>query len=634
MCGLYFSVGFKAPRSSIDLVRHRGPDALHWHTETVAGKPVSLGFARLKIIDLSDQANQPFQSNDGDYSLLFNGAIYNYIELREELEQAGHHFETSSDTEVLLKAFMQWDSSMLSRLSGMFSFVIFQRSTARIFAARDRFGIKPLYYHQNGENIAFASEIKQLLELPDIGRQLNLEAAFDFLEGGLTDHLPETFFKNIFQLQGGKLIDFTFTEDLQIVHPISWHDRKIARRKLSLSAAATEFKYRFTASVKRHLRADVRVGSCLSGGLDSSAIVCEVASGGDIELNTFTAVFPGETVDEARFAEAVTHHCPTTNANIVRPEIKSLAPTLAKLLWHQDEPFGSMSILVQWEVFAAAQKAQMKVMLDGQGADELLAGYHPGYVYYFMELIAKGRFLRLWRSVRECRSVHGYSVYGQLRLAITKILLASPLRWLLRLWRKLRGRTNPPHWLQADAFADFFESGRADVLHSATRREGEPDIISIASLCKMMTYSISLPSLLRFEDRNSMAHGIEARVPFLDPQLAGFCLELGGQHKFDGSTTKTVLRAAMQGVLPDSILVRSDKIGFAAPESKWLSGYWKEELSQGVEQTLTMFPSLFNKEQTRSDLRKILQGETPYNTKLWRVYILGKWAEVFQIESL
>jgi asparagine synthase (glutamine-hydrolysing) len=470
MCGLFFGIDVADGRAALARVSHRGPDHLSYHEEIVAGHRLSIGHARLSIIDVSDASDQPMaeRADDARHQLVFNGAIYNFRELRAELQSAGVVFRSDGDTEVLLQALIHWGEDALPRLRGMFSFVWLDRDAGTVLAARDRFGIKPLYYVRTPDGgLAFGSEIKQLL--PYASRRMNHRAAFDFLQGGLTDHREETFFEGIRQVRGGQLARIALGSGERPLD-ISrwWHTSRIESVSLSSEAAAEQFGTLFEQSIRRHLISDVSVGSCLSGGLDSSSIV-SVATPHMPHLRTFTVEFPGTTVDESRYARDVADAAGATYT-AVRPDMGGMWRDLDAILHAQDEPFGSSSLYAQWSVFAAARAHGTTVMLDGQGADELLAGYHANYLYAMAAAASKGRLLQLRALVNGYRSL-GHDSRPVLRQALVIAAAHGPARGMMDR-RRARGRAGAVqnHWLNAPAFRDTFDAGDDDVLAAAIRR--------------------------------------------------------------------------------------------------------------------------------------------------------------------
>jgi asparagine synthase (glutamine-hydrolysing) len=626
MCGIFASLGFPPDKANIDIVSHRGPDGEGWTVFDTARGPLALGHRRLAIIDLTESGHQPMSYGDGRYWLVFNGEIYNYVELRRELEAAGRAFHTQSDSEVLVAAYAQWGESSLDRLLGMFAFLIWDAREQQLFAARDRFGIKPLYWVATPRGIAFASEIKQLLNLPGVSRAANVARLRDFLASGISEHTGETMFSDVRQLRGGECVSCNLA---------TWSpgDALAVRRwygvltsgglDLSEAEAGEQFRALLTESVRMHLRSDVAVGSCLSGGLDSSSIVClmdrQLRGGNSMApIHTISACYHEKEVDERPFMEAVARET-NCDPHYVYPRVDDAFASAEKITWHQDEPYGSTSIFAQWSVFAAARAAGVKVMLDGQGADEQLAGYHGGFNYYIADLIRRRRWLDLARTVIQRKDFHGLSYMDQLRGLSVPVLS----RLLRRSQVKVFG---PPAWLSSDVLSAVDD--RRSAFDISLASIGLGPVRTIGDLCVAMAQSSNLTMLLHWEDRNSMAHGIEARVPFLDHRLVEFSIALGDRHKIVHGDTKRVLRRAMAGVLPQSIVNRRDKLGFATPEQTWFRGPLRSALEAGVEDTLALFPKLLNVENTRLLVRQMLEGVHPLDFTAWRIVNVGIWGRV------
>jgi asparagine synthase (glutamine-hydrolysing) len=629
MCGLYGSVAFSPERERIDRVAHRGPDGSGWREFASAAGPVALGHRRLAIIDVSDAGLQPMADAVGRH-LVFNGEIYNYLELREELRAKGHAFKTETDSEVLLAAYAEWGETCLDRLLGMFAFLIFDEREQTLFAARDRFGIKPLYVVASPHGVAFASEIKQLLGLPGLSGRMNLARVRDFLASGVSDHTEETLFEGVRQLQPGccAVIDASRPWTGAFA-PRRWYAiPPHGTLRLTEEEAAEEFRTLLTDSVRLHLRSDVPVGSCLSGGLDSSSIVCLMArmlaaEGTGARVNTVSACYAEKAVDERPFMEAVVAYAGAV-PHTVFPRPEDVFAKASDLTWHQDEPFGSTSIFAQWCVFAEARRAGIKVMLDGQGADEQLAGYHWTYAWHLVTLIRQGRLMALARTVAERSDAHGAPVADQLK-RLAAAVLPTGMAQALKARRTGAGRG----WLSSEAFRDLGPPPRALDLASAVN--GLPEVVDISTLCVVLTFSANLQMLLHWEDRNSMAHSIEARVPFLDHRLVEFALGLGNDHKLVGVDTKRVLRRAMRDVLPPAVLGRRDKLGFATPEETWFRGPLRPLILDGIEATLARFPGLLDARATRALAGDMLGGRRPVDFTLWRIVNMGLWGERFGI---
>ena len=539
-------------------------------TMTTSDQPVTLAFGhrRLSILDLSVFGHQPMCTTDRRYWMVYNGEIYNYAELAEELTALGYRFLSHSDTEVILAAFATWGTASLGRLNGMFAFAIYDAKAATLFLARDRFGIKPMYYWIGpGGTFYFASEIKQFTAAPGWTSRLNVTRAREFLATGLTDCSDETMFAGVYHLPpghsatlsihgarlGSRLPAPGFRPDTSgRIRTEQWYRLTPAPFHGTFEDAAVEYRRLLTDSVRLMLRADVPIGSCLSGGIDSSSIVClinrELRQQGAAGLQkTFTARADDERFDEWPWVEEVVR-ATGVDARSVVPSIELLQGELAKLAWHQDEPFPTTSFFAEWSVYDLVAKAGLKVMLDGQGADEVLAGYHAFFAPYLASLVREGRLGDAWREIKAFKQRHGYTEALAIRGIVRVLLLSS-----------------------------------------------DPQFASVSALSyAQLTYS-NLQMMLRCADRSSMAHSVESRVPFLDHRVVEFALGLPDAFKIGRGVTKRVLRGAMSGVLPDRIRDRIDKIGFETPESLWISGerrhWFRAQLAQAVEVSNRLVPA-------------------------------------------
>lgn len=637
MCGISAIVGgaVNAAVSRIvamtDLVLHRGPDAVGYlllHGAALeaarfgpgeappAGEArVLLGHRRLSIVDLSSAGHQPMASAGGDAWIVYNGEVYNHVELRRELEALGHAFASHSDTEVMLAAYRQWGIECLERFNGMFAFVLVDRAKRRVYAARDRFGVKPLYYMRLPDGaLAFASEIKQFSALEGWRARVNSQRAYDFLVWGASEHTAETMFAGVRQLRGGEVAEMDLDGDL--APRISrWYELKPEPFRGGGEEAVDRFRDLLTDSVRLRLRADVPVGSCLSGGLDSSSIVCIAnrllrEGGGAGMQKTFSALSDALRYDERRYADEVVRATSVYGATVT-PTPEGLFSALDAIAWHQDEPFGSTSIYAQWEVFRLAAKGGVKVMLDGQGADEALGGYP---VFHGAHLAGLARGLRLPVLLREIAAlsrVHDVGLGASLRMLAAS---AAP-GWLLQSLRSWAGKESTPAWLDLGRL-------RARVVHPYAS-SGDSPRNSIQALSRFQLLESSLPMLLHLEDRNSMAHGIEARVPFLDYRLVEFALGLPDAQKISGGITKTVLREATRGVLPEPVRARTDKLGFQMAEDEWIvshAGQFRAALARAVEAGDGIIRPI-----AMNVLDDMLAGRMRFSSLAWRLISFGAW---------
>ncbi|HYP51397.1 MAG TPA: asparagine synthase (glutamine-hydrolyzing), partial [Pyrinomonadaceae bacterium] len=414
MCGIAGIVSRKGKleqaqvKRMTDAISHRGPDGEGAWINPSGN--TALGHRRLAIIDLSESGRQPMFYADKRFSITFNGEIYNYLELRDDLEKRGFKFKSSSDTEVLLALFAEKGEKCLAELDGMFAFAIWDEQEKSLFAARDRFGEKPFYYAIYGDAFYFASEMKALWAA-GVPRAVSNRMLYNYLTAGnmYNPHdLSQTFYEGIFKLKAAHYF-FISPQELKIEQARYWNlDYKTVKQNISDGEAAEEFRFLFNESVKRRLRSDVPVGSSLSGGLDSSLVVCTIDrlnAEKRVRQATFSARFPGFAKDEGKFMQAVIER---TNAepHFVYPDDAGLVENLEKLFHHQEEPFGSASIYAQFCVMQLAKENNVTVLLDGQGADELLAGYHPYFEDYFRELAVRDK--KTWRREQQAF----YDTYG------------------------------------------------------------------------------------------------------------------------------------------------------------------------------------------------------------------------------
>lgn len=568
-------------------------------------------------------------SPDGRFDLIFNGEIYNYLELRDELRAKGELFATDSDSEVLLRAYAVWGERALERFRGMFAFAIWDNRDQLLFAARDRFGIKPLYLVQSQRGIALASEIKQLLGLPGLSGRMNIARVHDFLLSGISDHTAETMFEGIRQVRAGECLRVEASTPSHSTTIRRWYPASAQDIAVDEAEAGRRYGEALRDAVRLHLRSDVPVGSCLSGGLDSSSIVCLMSDmlgsrTGGAQVNTFSACYAEKSVDEKPFMEEVVAHARTT-PHYLFPRADDVFAKASDITWHQDEPFGSTSIFAQWCVFDEARRAGIKVMLDGQGADEPLAGYHGSFSYYMADLIRRRDVSMVVRTMVERKRYHGLPMRDQLETYVVPLLppsLASALR-------NQRHALVHHDWLKTDLIRTSGNPKGALALASDTL--GLPPVTDIRSLSLTLTYASNLQMLLHWEDRNSMASSIEARVPFLDHPLVELVLGLGNSHKIVGGDTKRALRVAMAGILPEKVRQRRDKLGFATPEQIWFRGPLRGPILDGIEATLRRYPELMNADGVRALASEMLEGRRDLDFTLWRIVNLGIWGERFEV---
>jgi asparagine synthase (glutamine-hydrolysing) len=561
---------------------------------------------------------------DGRFFITYNGEIYNYLELQKELEALGHVFQSHSDTEVLLHAYSEWGSQALTRLVGMFAFALLDIKKRSLFVARDFFGIKPLYYTQTPTCFAFASEIKALLELPEVKPKANPQRLFDYLRWGRTDHGADTLFAAIQQLPAAHYLEVPLDKP-GLGRPLCYWQINLQKPlDLSPREAFVGVRELFLQSVRLHLRSDVPVGAALSGGIDSSAIIGamrHVAPNADIHAISYVANDPR--LSEERWidlagtsAGAIVHKVHAT------PE--ELLADLDFLISQQDEPFGSTSIYAQLRVFKRAKEAGIKVMLDGQGADEMLAGYRPFLAAHFASLLHQGQWAEASRFLVRASRQQGTG--GMPRVLLQAAHLLCPERFRTAGMR-LFGKNPLPPWLNGLWFQE--QGVRMGSPHSANSTKTNQHLRE--QLYENLVET-SLPMLLRYEDRNSMAFSIESRVPFLTPAFVNFVLNLPEHYLIapDG-TSKSVFRQAMRGLVPAAILDRRDKIGFATPEENWLA-----TLQPWVDKTLSseaaqQIPAL-DLTAMKKEWKAVLEKRKPFDFRIWRWVNLIGWSERYGVD--
>ncbi len=579
-----------------DAIAHRGPD----DAALFADPPVVLGHRRLSILDLSASGRQPMASPDGSAWITYNGEIYNYVELAEELAGLGHRFRSRCDTEVLLAAYTEWGEGCLDRLNGMFAFAVWDRRRRRVFCARDRFGIKPFYYTVAAGRFRFASEIKALVVDPEVPRRPNRERVVDFLALGVADHTSETMFEGIAQLPAGSFL--VVEPDSGTVGRVQrWYEPRPAEP--SGESPAELVRSRLVDAVSLRLRSDVRVGTCLSGGIDSSSILAIAAArrqrDGLPSLDSFSACSDDPRTDETPWIEIAARDAASPNFRVV-PDSADVLAHLDSVIWHMDEPFHGGSVLGQWKVMELARSNGTVVLLDGQGGDEVFAGYHYMYPALFSSLVRAGHPAAAVAEAFARRRVHGVTVRRSAE-DLVKLLVPNAIR-PLRL----------PAWL-------------ADGIDSASR------LVAGRSIGAQQLHALTaspLPAYLHHEDRNSMSFAIEARVPYLDYRLVEGALGLGARDLLRGAATKWPLREAMRGVVPEAILDRHVKQGFTVEQAEWFRGSLGDELAELVGSGGPVLESFVEPARLRAALAAHRAGRD-CAPELWRVLTFARWLRLY-----
>jgi asparagine synthase (glutamine-hydrolysing) len=604
MCGISciinqknFAVEQNEIKRMNDLIAHRGPDSEGFYH----GSNFSLGHRRLSIIGLGKEGHQPmdFQSK---YILSFNGEIYNYIEIKLELEKTGYTFNTNTDTEVILAAYDKWGDKCVDRFNGMWSFVIYNIADNILFCSRDRFGIKPFYFSETNSKFVFGSEIKQIL--PFLKKvEVNKELLIDFLIVGFEEHTNNTFFKDVVKLPAGSNLTYdlsTHKYEIKSYYTISINQ---SNSSLNEQDSVKLYKSVLEDAIKLRMRSDVKVGTCLSGGLDSSsvsAISAEIynSEGGNNKFNAIHAKSTEKNTDESNFAQQVGEHC-NLNLNVLEPTIEDFKSKINEVIYTQEEPFGSPSIFMQYFVMEKAKEINCKVMLDGQGGDETLLGYEKYYPAYLLSLGGVKMVKEFFNSSKNSKlskiDLLKYSFYFT-KYGIRKKLLERKNRFI------------------KTEYIKNFESKRLKELSNS--------YLNIEKLQKFEIKYTQLPHLLKYEDKNSMRNSIETRLPFIDYKVLETALSIKHQFKINNGWTKYVLRKAVENILPKTIVWRKNKLGFNAPETSWLNSLEPEMLKE------LKGSKILNEV---IDFSKLSMGSITLRSK-WKLYNIAKWEQLYDVK--
>lgn len=605
MCGISGVLNFNNEpvkeltiRKMMQVMKHRGPD----DDGIFIDNNVGLGFVRLSILDLSSAGHQPMYSQNKRYVIIFNGEVYNYIELRNELKNKWH-FKTKTDTEVVLAAYQEWGENSLDRFNGMFAFVIYDLKRKEIFGARDRFGIKPFYYYLSNSTFVFASEIPSILSVLQQKQEPNDQAIFDYLAFNRTDQTHETFYKNIYKLQHA----YYFKIKNSNISFHKWYDlRKIKKEPFN---NPQEYKELFSDAVGLRLRSDVPVGVCLSGGLDSSAIVSVLLQDYQKnDLNTFSAIYgTGETGDESQYISE--YNGLLRNMFFTYPTADTLYNDKETFIKAVAEPIPSTAPYAQFKVMELA-KDNVVVTLDGQGADEQLAGYHYFFGFYFKDLLRKFQLFKLLSESIHYMKKHN-SIYGLKTFAY--FLLPNSLKTSLR---------TSEHGYIDKAFAKQYSSTNAIT----------ENIYDSKSLTDALYdhFEFKLEHLLKWEDRNSMWFSLESRVPYLDYRLVEKTLATPAKDIIYKGMTKHILREAMKGILPETIRLRKDKTGFDTPQDKWFrTPKFKTYIEDALNSNNFKTNGYINSTQAQKLYKKHLNGEINIAKDIWKWINMDIWLKQF-----
>ncbi|MDD5173068.1 MAG: asparagine synthase (glutamine-hydrolyzing) [Patescibacteria group bacterium] len=595
----------KKVEKMIKIIKYRGPDDEGYYINGSVG----LGHCRLSIIDLSKAGHQPMTNVSRDLWMVYNGEIYNYLELREKLKKIGYQFKSNTDTEVIIYAYKEWGEKCLEKFNGMWAFAIWDDKKQRLFCARDRFGIKPFYYYLDDKKFIFASEIKAILENNDIKRLPNDRLIYDYLVYDQEEHTDKTFFKGIFKLPPGRYL-LIKNKKLEIK---TWWQLNPKPLKLKKETDYQEKFHRLlNDSIKLRLRSDVPIGTCLSGGLDSSSIVCIVnklmkQDGETNKKTTFTSCYNNQpAIDEREYVEEIVKKI-GVKKNYIFPAIEDLQKNLNRLVWHQEEPFSSLSIYAQWAVMERGKEKKVKVILDGQGGDEVLLGYERYYVYFLLRLIKEFRFIRM---IKEANQIIKNSKLNFFQFFKYFLYFSAPKIRSIYLNKRAKKILNK----------NFLKSKKEKTSSIHSKRPTDLQLLQ-----KLEITRLNLPNLLKYEDKNSSAFSIEARTPFLDYRLVEFAFNLPYDLKIKNGWSKYLLRKSMKNILPEKIRWRKNKIGFEVPQKAWLTTI-KTEIKKIFSQEIHASKYL-----NRYQILKCVENNNFDDRILWRALNLELWMRIFKL---
>jgi len=588
------TVNLRDLKQMTDVAEHRGPDGEGHFIDTSIG----FGHRRLAIIDLSDAGHQPMEK-DG-LVITYNGEIYNYIEIRNELELQGISFSTQTDTEVILKAYHQWGQECVHKFNGMWAFAIFDKYNSLVFISRDRFGIKPFYYTENEEAFFFGSEIRQLLSNVE-KRQVNKQILFDFLYLGYHHHNEETFFEGITSLAPGHNLVFDIQKKSYKIQ--KYYNLTVNKdfAKLSFDRALELFSKTMDDAIALRLRSDVKVGTCLSGGMDSSYIAATAAeSYNKNSAERFTAITAKsieKRTDESHFAKMVVDDS-NLDWKITQPSKEDFLEAVDQVIEAQEEPFGSPSIIMAYFVMKKAKEEGCTVLLDGQGGDESLLGYDRYYAAYVSQ--QKGVLNKIKSALEvsknsklSLRDVFLYNIY--FNNASVRALRQS------RRYNYIKPK-----------FKSFVNKNLLKKVANSNK--------NIKRLQEFEITKVQLQKLLKFEDRNSMHFSIETRVPFVDYKVVELAYSLPFSYKMFKGWSKYILRKSAKGKLPDEIVWRRNKFGFEAPTKTWLAD--KDSFVKEIKAS-TFLREFINFEKLNTNIDEIA---------LWKLYNIAVWAKKFNVQ--
>ena len=574
-----------------------------------------IGHRRLSIQDLTSLGHQPMTSICENYVVAYNGEIYNFEVLKTELIQKGYSFKSSTDTEVLLNGYIEWGNNLLNRLNGMFSFIIFNKKRNSVFIARDRFGVKPLYYYfKNNGDLYLASEIKQFTALNNWESILNNDRAYDYLCFAQTDHTNETMFEGVYQVPPGHYCEFKINNFSKKIEFKKWYFLKKKRFRGTLKEAAEKLRVLFKNAVEIRMKADVPIGTCLSGGIDSSSIACVVnnlISKKEFQ-KTFSSCSEHDLYDETYFIKEVLKNLKNAQPILFNLDHAQFKKKIQSLVYTHDEPFLSPSVFAQSCVYEKVIKSNVKVNLDGHGSDEQLCGYHdffgPMLFYYFKKL----RWIKLFKEIFYLKKLYNYNFL----YSFNKILAGFLPKFLYNfLYRVMKAQTLNENLIN---------------LRLINKKTLKPKITNEKERSLEQIFRTKIPKQLKWCDRNSMSNSVESRIPFLDYRLVEFLFSIPVEFKICNGITKKVFRESMKTYLPKKIYNRVDKMGFVTPAELWVRNdpiFYKNLILSLQENS----KNIFNKKAIVK-FNLMIEGKISFDNSFWRALFFAEWMKVFKVQ--
>jgi asparagine synthase (glutamine-hydrolysing) len=631
MCGIAAIVKHERTRCAAsvvhamrDEVSHRGPDGFGSQffkacqqlsarlPEADCGWTVGLGHRRLAILDLSVAGDQPMAYR-GRYWISYNGEVYNFVELRAELERCGHEFRSTSDTEVILAAYAEWGVHCFSRFRGMWGMAIFDRDHQRVIVSRDHLGIKPLYLWKGDGVVAIVSEIKQLRHVPGFVPRLDAAVASEFIKTGYEDS-ERTFFRGVEPLKAGSWASIPLDTLIPSSPQDYWHPETIVPSVTDPAEAGKLLADQLRTCVGIQLRSDVPVGCSLSGGLDSSAIAViahGLKNGSGQALETFTLTCPGDAIDERAYAEAVVEQV-RARSHFVTLDPNVFLSDLDRFVWTHDEPVGNLSMYAAYNVARLTRESGIKVTLNGQGGDEVLSGYWQSYFLHLRELWRLRQFGTLTDHLWGARFGEGNpDLLGQIPVML----------------RRYMARRKPPLAIEFGEY-DASDSGASGVLKHVLSLDGQR-----RRLFEMR--KLFLPRLLKWDDRNFMAFSVESRYPFLDHQLIELCLSFSPRALYRRGWTKFPLRVGLTRQLPPLVRDRRTKIGFETPQDRWLCGPLRPTVERWLNSDRPIWDYVDRRavQELAEQTWRVAGKRDELGQTLFRVYIFDRWLDVCQVNA-